>query len=61
MSVFTPLERPELAAFLELYGLGRLKDFQGIADKRSYDEKRLPSQELLWVTVKNGDWTVDKP
>ena len=31
MSVFTPLERPELEAFLEPYGLGRLKDFQGIA------------------------------
>ncbi|WP_068828928.1 homoserine kinase [Pseudomonas sp. BMS12] len=31
MSVFTPLERHELEAFLEPYGLGRLKDFQGIA------------------------------
>jgi len=31
MSVFTPLERPELEAFLEPYGLGRLRDFQGIA------------------------------
>ncbi|SIP87866.1 homoserine kinase [Aquipseudomonas alcaligenes] len=31
MSVFTPLERPELETFLEPYGLGRLKDFQGIA------------------------------
>lgn len=31
MSVFTPLERHELEVFLEPYGLGRLKDFQGIA------------------------------
>lgn len=31
MSVFTPLERHELEAFLAPYGLGRLKDFQGIA------------------------------
>jgi len=31
MSVFTPLERPELEAFLAPYGLGRLRDFQGIA------------------------------
>lgn len=31
MSVFTPLERHELETFLEPYGLGRLKDFQGIA------------------------------
>ncbi|MDH4559651.1 homoserine kinase [Pseudomonas sp. BN411] len=32
MSVFTPLERPELEDFLAPYGLGRLKDFQGIAE-----------------------------
>jgi homoserine kinase type II len=31
MSVFTPLARPELEAFLAPYGLGRLLDFQGIA------------------------------
>ncbi|MWV10933.1 homoserine kinase [Pseudomonas sp. R-28-1W-6] len=31
MSVFTPLERHELEAFLAPYGLGRLKDFQGIS------------------------------
>lgn len=31
MSVFTPLARPELEAFLAPYGLGRLRDFQGIA------------------------------
>jgi homoserine kinase type II len=31
MSVFTPLERPELEAFLAPYELGRLRDFQGIA------------------------------
>ncbi|MDM8348907.1 homoserine kinase [Pseudomonas sp. sp1636] len=31
MSVFTPLERHELEAFLAPYGLGRLHDFQGIA------------------------------
>ena len=31
MSVFTPLEHAELAAFLEPYGLGRLLQFQGIA------------------------------
>lgn len=31
MSVFTPLERHELEIFLEPYGLGRLRDFQGIA------------------------------
>lgn len=31
MSVFTPLERHELEAFLAPYGLGRLIDFQGIA------------------------------
>ena len=31
MSVFTPLERHELEAFLAPYGLGRLKDYQGIA------------------------------
>ncbi|SDU05559.1 homoserine kinase [Geopseudomonas guangdongensis] len=31
MSVFTPLQRPELQAFLAPYGLGRLLDFQGIA------------------------------
>lgn len=31
MSVFTPLQRDELEAFLMPYGLGRLKDFQGIA------------------------------
>ncbi|MCY1198203.1 Homoserine kinase [compost metagenome] len=32
MSVFTPLERSELEAFLAPYGLGRLRDFQGIAE-----------------------------
>lgn len=32
MSVFTPLERHELEAFVEPYGLGRLLDFQGIAE-----------------------------
>lgn len=31
MSVFTPLTRPELEHFLAPYGLGRLRDFQGIA------------------------------
>ncbi|UVE17902.1 homoserine kinase [Pseudomonas sp. LS44] len=31
MSVFTPLERHELEAFLAPYGLGRLKNFQGIS------------------------------
>lgn len=31
MSVFTPLTRPELETFLAPYGLGRLRDFQGIA------------------------------
>jgi homoserine kinase type II len=31
MSVFTPLTRPELEQFLAPYGLGRLRDFQGIA------------------------------
>ncbi|WP_137817628.1 homoserine kinase [Pseudomonas sp. 2FG] len=31
MSVFTPLERTELEAFLAPYGLGRLRDFQGIS------------------------------
>lgn len=31
MSVFTPLERHELEAFLAPYGLGRLLEFQGIA------------------------------
>ncbi|WP_268798647.1 homoserine kinase [Pseudomonas huanghezhanensis] len=31
MSVFTPLARPELEAFLAPYGLGHLRDFQGIA------------------------------
>ncbi|MCF7200831.1 homoserine kinase [Pseudomonas oligotrophica] len=31
MSVFTPLRRDELEAFLAPYGLGRLQDFQGIA------------------------------
>ena len=31
MSVFTPLARPELETFLAPYGLGRLRDFQGIA------------------------------
>lgn len=31
MSVFTPLARPELETFLASYGLGRLRDFQGIA------------------------------
>jgi homoserine kinase type II len=31
MSVFTPLARPELEAFLAPYGLGVLRDFQGIA------------------------------
>ncbi|AQL40265.1 homoserine kinase [Pseudomonas syringae] len=31
MSVFTPLARPELEAFLAPYGLGRLLDYQGIA------------------------------
>ncbi len=31
MSVFTPLERPELEAFLAPYRLGQLLDFQGIA------------------------------
>ncbi|WP_027981016.1 homoserine kinase [gamma proteobacterium L18] len=31
MSVFTPLSRPELETFLAPYGLGRLRDFQGIA------------------------------
>lgn len=30
MSVFTPLARPELETFLAPYGLGRLRDFQGI-------------------------------
>lgn len=32
MSVFTPLERPVLEDFLALYGLGRLRDFRGIAE-----------------------------
>ncbi|HAJ88522.1 MAG TPA: homoserine kinase, partial [Pseudomonas sp.] len=31
MSVFTPLQRDELEAFLAPYRLGRLRDFQGIA------------------------------
>jgi homoserine kinase type II len=31
MSVFTPLERHELEAFLAPYGLGRLLEFEGIA------------------------------
>jgi homoserine kinase type II len=31
MSVFTPLQREELEAFLAPYQLGRLRDFQGIA------------------------------
>jgi len=31
MSVFTPLERHELEDFLAPYGLGRLRDFQGIS------------------------------
>lgn len=31
MSVFTPLARPELEPFLAPYGLGHLRDFQGIA------------------------------
>ncbi|HEX8595185.1 MAG TPA: homoserine kinase [Pseudomonas sp.] len=31
MSVFTTLARPELETFLAPYGLGRLRDFQGIA------------------------------
>ncbi|HAF93223.1 homoserine kinase [Stutzerimonas balearica] len=31
MSVFTPLRRDELEAFLAPYGLGRLHEFQGIA------------------------------
>ncbi|WP_437879971.1 homoserine kinase [Pseudomonas sp. LRF_L74] len=31
MSVFTPLERHELEVFLAPYGLGRLRDFQGIS------------------------------
>lgn len=30
MSVFTPLQRPQLETFLAPYGLGRLLDFQGI-------------------------------
>ncbi|ALZ82798.1 homoserine kinase [Pseudomonas oryzihabitans] len=32
MSVFTPLDRPTLEAFLAPYGLGRLRDFRGIAE-----------------------------
>ncbi|KIV73011.1 homoserine kinase [Pseudomonas sp. 1D4] len=32
MSVFTPLQRPELETFLAPYGLGRLRDFKGIAE-----------------------------
>ena len=32
MSVFTPLDRPTLEAFLADYGLGRLRDFRGIAE-----------------------------
>ncbi|VTL98962.1 homoserine kinase [Pseudomonas aeruginosa] len=32
MSVFTPLERPTLEAFLAPYELGRLRDFRGIAE-----------------------------
>ena len=31
MSVFTPLERDELAEFVARYSLGRLRDFSGIA------------------------------
>ncbi|WPO99878.1 homoserine kinase [Pseudomonas sp. HR96] len=31
MSVFTPLTRPQLETFIAPYGLGRLRDFQGIA------------------------------
>ena len=31
MSVFTPLQREELEVFLAPYGLGRLRDFEGIA------------------------------
>lgn len=32
MSVFTPLDRPVLEDFLAPYGLGRLRDFRGIAE-----------------------------
>ncbi|MDQ6228357.1 phosphotransferase, partial [Pseudomonas aeruginosa] len=32
MSVFTPLERSTLEAFLAPYDLGRLRDFRGIAE-----------------------------
>jgi homoserine kinase type II len=31
MSVFTPLSRPELEAFVAPYGLGHVRDFQGIS------------------------------
>ena len=56
MSVFTPLERHELEAFLAPYGLGRLKDFQGIADgtENSNFFVSLEAGEFVLTLVERG-------
>ncbi|MBF7728817.1 homoserine kinase [Pseudomonas sp. N040] len=56
MSVYTPLERAELEAFLAPYGLGRLKDFQGIAEgtENSNFFVSLEAGEFVLTLVERG-------
>ena len=56
MSVFTPLERHELEAFLAPYGLGRLLEFQGIAagTENSNFFVSLESGEYVLTLIERG-------
>lgn len=56
MSVFTPLERPELDAFLAPYQLGRLRTFQGIAagSENSNFFVSLDAGEFVLTLVERG-------
>ncbi|WP_349617331.1 homoserine kinase [Azotobacter salinestris] len=50
MSVFTPLERHELETFVAPYGLGRLLDFQGIAEGSENSN--------FFVTMEQGEYVL---
>lgn len=62
MSVFTPLSRPQLETFLEAYGLGSLRDFQGIAagTENSNFFVNLQSGQYVLTLVERGP-TQDLP
>lgn len=49
MSVFTPLERSTLEAFLAPYDLGRLRDFRGIAEA-----PRTATSSSAWNTASSS-------